>query len=286
MKNIHISLEFFPPNSEVMAKKLWDCVNQLQFLYPSFVSVTYGAGGSTRERTHSTINRIIKETSMTCAAHLTCVGATKNDVNLVAENYWNSGIRHIVALRGDPPDGKKYHPTKEGYKFASDLVSGLMKVGKFEITVAAYPEIHPEALSAELDLDNLKRKIDSGAVRAITQFFFDNSYFFQFLDRAHNAGIKIPIIPGIMPITNFERIIQFSKACGTTIPQKFFQLFHGLEDDPLGRRAVARDIAIKQCEELVSSGIENLHFYTLNRSDLTKDICKQIGITELGNHHE
>jgi len=274
-----VSFEFFPPKSDEMAAKLWECVQRLEPLAPAFVSVTYGAGGSTRERTHETVRRIAQETTLACAAHLTCVAATREEVDNVARDYWNSGIRHIVALRGDPPeDADRYQPVQDGYEHASDLVSGLKQVGAFEITVAAYPEVHPEAESAESDLENLKRKLDAGAVRAISQFFFDNAYFLRFRDRVAAAGIEVPIVPGIMPVTNFARISTFADACGATIPSSLSAVFQKLEDDPASIRSVATELAAAQCAELLAAGVDGLHFYTLNRGDLTTAICARIGI--------
>lgn len=274
-----VSFEFFPPKSDDMAVKLWESVKRLEPLAPAFVSVTYGAGGGTRERTHATVRRIAQETTLACAAHLTCVAATREEVDEVARDYWNSGVRHIVALRGDQPDGAdRYEPDPAGYEHASDLVAGLKRVGPFEISVAAYPEVHPEATSAASDLDNLKRKLDAGAVRAITQFFFDTSHFLRFRDRAAAAGIEAPIVPGIMPVTNFARIQSFAAACGASIPDSFQAAFDGLDDDLAGRRRVATELAAALCEELLASGVSSLHFYTLNRADLTTAICDRIGI--------
>jgi len=279
MNPVTISLEFFPPKTDEMTAKLWQCIEQLAPLSPDFVSVTYGAGGSTRERTHTTVKRIVKETALSCAAHLTCIAASKEEVDKVAHNYWDSGIRHIVALRGDPPDGNiNYEPATDGYRYASDLVAGLRNVSPFEISVAAYPETHPEAKSAESDLENLKRKLDAGAVRAITQFFFENSHFLKFRDRAFSAGINVPIIPGIMPVTNFSKIKSFAQICGTNIPNWLSSSFENMDDDQVGRKILATDIAAQQCEDLIAEGVNGLHFYTLNRADLISEICSRIGI--------
>ena len=274
-----VSFEFFPPKSDEMAEKLWQAVQRLEPLEPAFVSVTYGAGGGTRTRTHATVRRIKAETRLQAAAHLTCVGATREEVDEVARSYWSGGIRHVVALRGDPPEGQEtYTPTPGGYRFAADLVAGLKRVADFEISVAAYPEVHPEAESAAADLDNLKRKLDAGATRAITQFFFDNAVFARFLDRAAAAGIDTPIVPGIMPVGNFARIARFAASCGATMPKRLADAFAGLDDDPGARREVALDVAAAQCEGLLAAGVRHIHFYTLNRADLTTAICGRIGI--------
>ncbi len=277
--NLEVSFEFFPPKTDAMMEQLWQCVKRLEPLQPKFVSVTYGAGGSTRERTHAIVRRIQGETGIRSAAHLTCVGATREQVDEVARDYWNSGIRHIVALRGDPAEGQTtYQPYPGGYAFAADLIGGLKRVADFEISTAAYPEVHPEAKSAEADLDNLKRKIDAGATRAITQFFFDNARYFDFVDRARRAGINVPIVPGIMPVTNFAKIAQFSKACGASIPPWLADAFDGLDDDAETRKQVAASIAFAQCQHLRDAGVRHFHFYTLNRADLTFAICHILGL--------
>ena len=274
-----ISLEFFPPKTEKMEQTLWSSIKRLELLNPKFVSVTYGAGGTTRERTHNTVRRIQSETDLATAAHLTCVDATRAEVDQVAKDYWDSGIRHVVALRGDPPEGQsQYQAHKNGYAYGADLVAGLRNIADFEISVAAYPEVHPEAASAEADLDVLKRKVDAGATRAITQFFFDNEKYLRFVDRAAGAGIDIPIVPGIMPVTNFTRVVQFADQCGASIPQAMAEAFAGLEDDPDGRRQVAIEQATAQCRGLRDRGVEFLHFYTLNRADLTFAICHFLGL--------
>ncbi|MCZ6838745.1 MAG: methylenetetrahydrofolate reductase [NAD(P)H] [Alphaproteobacteria bacterium] len=278
---ISVSFEFFPPKSEDAEVALWDTVCRLAPLQPAFVSVTYGAGGSTRERTHATVTRIARETALTPAAHLTCVDATRSEVDDVARQYWEAGIRHLVALRGDPPENTtSYSPAAGGYKYASDLVSGLRKVADFEISVAAYPEVHPDAPSRAFDLDYLKRKIDAGATRAITQFFFDNSVFLRFRDAVAAAGIDAPLVPGIMPVTNFNGIRGFAERCGTSIPAWLADAFEGLDDDPDGRRRVAEKVAGDQCLELMKHGVDEFHFYTLNRAQLTVAICRQLGISE------
>lgn len=274
-----VSFEFFPPKTAEMEARLWDAVKRLEPLAPRFVSVTYGAGGSTRERTHNTVRRILAETTLTPAAHLTCVGATREEVDQVAREYWDSGVRHIVALRGDSPEGMGgYKPHPGGYPYAVDLVAGLRKIGDFEISVAAYPEIHPDASNAGADLDNLKRKIDAGATRAITQYFFDGHPFLDFLERARKAGITVPIVPGILPVTNFQQVVKFSAACGAAVPPWLARLFEGLDGDPETRRLVAATVAAEQCRALQANGINEFHFYTLNRADLTYAICHVLGL--------
>lgn len=274
-----VSFEFFPPKTAEMEDRLWAAVKRLEPLAPRFVSVTYGAGGSTRERTHNTVRRILAETTLTPAAHLTCVGATREEVDQVAREYWNSGVRHIVALRGDSPEGMgRYKPHPGGYPYAVDLVAGLRKIGDFEISVAAYPETHPDAADAGADLDNLKRKIDAGATRAITQYFFEVRPFLDFLERARKAGIAVPIVPGILPVTNFQQVVKFSAACGAAVPPWLARLFEGLDDDPETRRLVAATAAAEQCRVLQANGINEFHFYTLNRADLTYAICHVLGL--------
>jgi methylenetetrahydrofolate reductase (NADPH) len=274
-----VSFEFFPPKTDEMEEKLWQTVERLEWLAPRFVSVTYGAGGSTRERTHATVTRIRRETALEPAAHLTCVGASRAEIDAVAERYWAAGIRHIVALRGDPPAGVAgYTPHPEGYAYAADLVAGLRRVGDFEISVAAFPERHPEAASAEADLDNLKRKIDAGANRAITQFFFDVDVYVRFVERARAAGITVPIVPGILPVTNFAQVKKFAAQCGASVPGWMAAQFEGLDDDPETRRLVAASMAAEQCRLLQAQGVGEFHFYTLNRADLTVAICHMIGV--------
>ncbi|HYB08732.1 MAG TPA: methylenetetrahydrofolate reductase [NAD(P)H] [Alphaproteobacteria bacterium] len=262
-----------------MEHQLWNAIERLKPLDPLFVSVTYGAGGSTRERTHATVRRIRGETRLEPAAHLTCVGATREEVDAVARDYWGAGIRHIVALRGDPPaPAARYEPYPGGYAYAADLVSGLRRVGDFEISVAAYPEIHPEAKNAAADLDNLKRKIDAGATRAITQFFFDVGVYLRFVDKCRAAGVTVPIVPGILPVTNYTRVVQFAQSCGASIPRWLAGLFEGLDDDPSTRQLVAATAAAEQCRELYAEGIDEFHFYTLNRADLSYAICHILGL--------
>ena len=262
-----------------MEEALWTAIRRLAPLEPRFVSVTYGAGGSTRERTHATVVRILKETNLTPAAHLTCVGASRDEVLEVAREYWDAGIRHIVALRGDAPEGEStYVPDPQGFAYAADLVTGLRSVGDFEISVAAYPETHPAAASPEADLDNLKRKIDCGASRAITQFFFDVDHYFRFLDRARAAGITVPIVPGLLPVTNFTQVRKFSGLCGTEVPDWLADLFEGLDDDAETRKLVAASVVADQCRRLEAGGINEFHFYTLNRADLTYAISHILGL--------
>ena len=258
---------------------LWGAIKRLEPLSPRFVSVTYGAGGSTRALTHNTVRRILAETALTPAAHLTCVGATRAEVAAVADAYWQAGVRHVVALRGDPPAGEAgYLPFPDGYAYASDLVAGLRRRHDFEISVATYPEGHPEAPSLEADLDNLKRKIDAGATRAITQFFFDNSAFLRFRDRCAAAGIAVPIVPGIMPITNFVQTARFAAKAGASVPASMARQFEGLEQDPETRKLVAASIAAEQCRHLAAEGVTEFHFYTLNRADLTYALCHLLGL--------
>ena len=276
---LDVSFEFFPPKTAEMEESLWRAITRLAPLNPRFVSVTYGAGGSTRERTHATVVRIRRETALEPAAHLTCVGATAGEVDDVARRYWDAGIRHVVALRGDAPDGSgKYVPHAEGYSLAADLVTGLKRIADFEISVAAYPEIHPDARSSRDDLDNLKRKIDAGASRAITQYFFGAETFLRFRDRARSAGIGVPLVPGIMPVTNFKQMVRFSQACGASVPAWLADLFEGLDGDPETRRLVAATVAAEQCRALQAAGVKEFHFYTLNRADLTFAICHILGL--------
>ena len=274
-----VSFEFFPPNSEKMEATLWKSIERLAGLEPSFVSVTYGADGSTRERTHAAVERIIAETELTPAPHLTCVGASRGEIDDIARDYWEMGVRHLVALRGDAPkDSGPYTPHPDGYAYANDLVEGLSKVADFDISVAAYPEVHPEAPDAAFDLDNLKRKLDAGASRAITQFFFDVDMYLRFRDRCAAAGIESSIVPGILPITRFPQLERFAKMCGASVPQWLSERFEGLEDDVETRQLIAANVAIEQVRALQQEGIEEFHFYTLNRSELTYAICHALGV--------
>lgn len=274
-----VSFEFFPPKTERMEEVLWSSIRRLMPLDCNFVSVTYGAGGSTRSRTHSTVVRILKETSLVPAAHLTCVGASREEVNSVASAYWEAGVRKIVALRGDPPgDDNTFRPHPDGYLHGADLVSGLKRLADFDISVASYPETHVEASSPQEDIDNLKRKIDAGASRTITQFFFDVEVYLRWLERVRRAGINVPVIPGIMPISNFENAARFSKMCGASIPVWLENLFEGLSEDAETRKLVGAVVAAEQCRRLQAAGISDFHFYTLNRADLTYAICHILGL--------
>mgnify|MGYP006411864119 FL=1 len=278
-EGVKVSFEFFPPATEKAEASLWSCIDRLSPVKPSFVSVTYGAGGTTRERTHETVVKIAKETNLEAAAHLTCVGSHRQEIDDIAKRYWQAGIRHIVALRGDAPEGAgSYQANPDGYAYASDLVSGLKKVADFEISVAAYPESHPESKNPEADLDNLKRKIDAGATRAITQYFFEPETYLRFLERARAAGIHVPIVPGILPVTNITQVKKFSKLSGTTVPDWLTELFDGLDDDPETRKLIAASVAAEQCRILHASGVNDFHFYTLNRADLTYAICHILGV--------
>jgi methylenetetrahydrofolate reductase (NADPH) len=273
-----LSFEFFPPKTDALEHQLWTCIRRLEPLGPRFVSVTYGAGGGTRLRTHATVARIVQETSLVPAAHLTCVGAGRGEVDEVAAQYWEAGVRHIVALRGDAPPGAAYEPHPDGYAFAADLVAGLRRVADFEISVAAYPETHPAALGPGADLDNLKRKLDAGATRAITQFFFDTSVYLRFLDRCLAAGIKAPIVPGILPVSNFAQAAKISAMCGTNVPDWLGHLFDGTDDDQEIRRMVATVVTAEQVRLLQANGVDEFHFYTLNRADLTYAIAHILGV--------
>jgi methylenetetrahydrofolate reductase (NADPH) len=273
-----LSFEFFPPKNDALEAQLWTCVRRLEQLQPRFVSVTYGAGGTTQARTHATVTRLVRETTLTPAAHLTCVGASKGEVDDVAREYWDAGVRRIVALRGDAPAGQDYQPHSDGYAYANDLVAGLKRIADFEISVAAYPETHPTAVSDDHDLDNLKRKLDAGATRAITQYFFDGTVFLRFLDRALAAGITAPIVPGIMPVSNYAQAAKFSAMCGASVPEWLGAMFEGTEDDPETRRMIAAILAAEQVRLLQANGVDEFHFYTLNRPDLTFAIAHLLGV--------
>ena len=274
-----VSFEFFPPQNEKAEVRLWQSIDRLKGLHPRFVSVTYGADGSTRERTHNAVARLMRETSLTTAPHLTCVGASRGEIDDIARKYWDMGVRHLVALRGDPPRGQEhYEPHPGGYAYASDLVAGLKKIGDFEISVAAYPEVHPEASDANFDLANLKRKLDAGATRAITQFFFDADVFLRFRDRCAAAGIQSPIVPGILPITRFPQLEKFAASCGATVPDWLRQWFEGLDEDTETRQMIAASVAIDQVRRLQAEGVDEFHFYTLNRSELAFAICHALGV--------
>ena len=274
-----VSFEFFPPKTPALESSLWAAIERLAPLDPAFVSVTYGAGGGTRSRTHRIVGRLIGETALVPAAHLTCVGASRAEVDDVARAYWALGVRRLVALRGDPPEGAtRYEPQPDGYDRAADLVAGLRRLADFEISVAAHPETHPDAASAPADLDNLKRKLDAGASRAITQFFFDPDVFFRFRDRVVAAGIDAPLVPGILPVTNVARPLSFAAACGTGAPDWVARLFDGLDSEPDTRQLVAAELAAEQCRRLQAEAVEDFHFYTLNRAELTLAICRMLGV--------
>jgi methylenetetrahydrofolate reductase (NADPH) len=279
---IAVSFEFFPPKTAKMEASLWAAIQKLQPLRPRFVSVTYGAGGSTRERTHATVERLVRETHLRPAAHLTCVGATREEVDAVIRSYWQAGVRHIVALRGDPPEGagSAYRPYPGGYANAAALVPGILAAGDFEVSVAAYPEKHPHSPSLAADIDNLKAKIDAGASRAITQFFFDNDHYYRFLDAVGAAGIDVPIVPGIIPVHNFSQVARFAAQCGTSIPAHVAARFEGLDDDVETTHLIAATVAAEQVLDLTSQGVREFHFYTLNRAALVYAICHLLGIRE------
>jgi methylenetetrahydrofolate reductase (NADPH) len=275
---IRVSFEFFPPKTEAMEKQLWGAVEALAPVGPDFMSVTYGAGGSTRERTHAVVSRIQNELKVPAAAHLTCVNATRDEIDAIADAYWKAGIRHIVALRGDPPGGFDgvFVPTPGGYAYANELVTGLLRLHPFEISVAAYPECHPQAPDAAFDLDALKRKIDAGATRAITNFFFDSDCYARFLERAKKAGITVPIVPGILPLTNFSHAAKMAASSNVSIPDSVRAQFDGLDEDPQARRAAATRVALAQCRALYALGVRHFHFYTLNRAELVLDIYRDL----------
>lgn len=280
MGDMRVSFEFFPPKTRAMHERLWSSIERLAPLGPDFVSVTYGAGGSTRARTHETVARILKETDLRAAAHLTCVAATKDEVDAVLKDYWRAGVRHIVALRGDPPDGpgEKYAPHPGGYANAAELAAGARNIADFEITVGCYPEKHPDSANFDADIDLLKAKIDAGATRAITQFFYYNDVYFRYLDRVRAAGVDIPITPGIMPIANFNGLKKMAAICGASLPSKIIRLFENLDDDPETRRLVAATVTAEQCLDLASQGVEQFHFYTLNRAELVYALCHMLGL--------
>jgi methylenetetrahydrofolate reductase (NADPH) len=277
---VRVSFEFFPPKTEEMEKTLWEAIGRLEPLQPNFVSITYGAGGTTRERTHATVARIVNDTSLKPAAHLTCVGASRAEIDEVVRGYRQAGVRHIVALRGDPPGGPDapYHPAVGGYRDTAELVAGIKAIGDFEVSVAAYPEKHPQSPNLLHDIDLLKRKVDAGADRAITQFFFDNSVYLRFLDVAAAAGLNIPIVPGIVPMQNFKQTAGFAKRTGASVPAWLAERFEGLDDDPVTRRLVAAAVCAEQVVDLIDRGVQDLHFITMNRADLVFAICHLIGL--------
>jgi methylenetetrahydrofolate reductase (NADPH) len=277
--DIEVSFEFFPPRTEKMEQTLWESIKTLEPLHPRFVSVTYGAGGSTRERTHATVERILKETLLTPAAHLTCVGATREEVDEVAHAYWDPGVRHLVALRGDPSEpGTPFAPHPGGYANAAELVAGLKQIASFDISIAAYPECHPDSGSVAADLENLKRKVDAGADRAITQFFFSPDCFLRFQDAVAAAGMEIEIVPGILPVSNVAQTRRFAETCGATIPSWLNGLFEGLDDLPAARQLIAATVAAELAGQLYAGGVRHFHFYTLNRAELSYAICHLLGV--------
>src|SRR5271168_5317379 len=277
-----VSFEFFPPGDEPMAQQLWQSVLRLAPLRPSFVSITYGADGSTRARTHEFVQKVLRETDLRVAPHLTCVAASRQEVLDIAEGYWNQGVRHLVALRGDAPANSAasggYQPHPQGFGFASDLVRGLKQVANFEVSVAAYPEGHPESAGVDADLENLRRKVDAGANRAITQFFFETDLFLRYRDRCAASGMRIGIVPGILPITRFPQMLRFAARCGATVPEWLCRRFDGLDDDPETRRMIAAHVAVEQVQRLRQHGVDEFHFYTLNRAELTYAICHAMGM--------
>lgn len=277
---MRVSFEFFPPKTEDMERSLWEAIRRLAPLSPHFVSVTYGAGGSTRERTHSTVKRLINETALKPAAHLTCVDAVRGDVDQVVRDYHAAGVRRIVALRGDPAGGlgAAFTPHPGGYRNAADLVSGIKRIADFEVSVSAYPEKHPESASVDADIDMLKAKVDAGATRAITQFFFENDLYFRYLDRVRARGIDIPIVPGILPVQNFKAATTFATRAGASVPGWLAQRFDGLDDDPATRKLIAAAVAAEQVLDLVERGVSDFHFYTMNRADLVYAICHLLGV--------
>jgi methylenetetrahydrofolate reductase (NADPH) len=281
---IQVSFEFFPPKTDEMERTLWESVTRLAPLDPNFVSVTYGAGGSTRERTHATVKRILDETPLVPAAHLTCVEATRDEVDAVVRNYWDVGVRHIVALRGDPTGGigARYAPHPGGYLNAADLVAGIKRARDFEVSVAAYPEKHPDSPSVAADIDMLKAKVDAGAARAMTQFFFENDLYFRYLDRVRARGIDIPIVPGILPVQNFKQTKSFAGRCGASVPAWLADRFDGLDDDPATRKLIAAAVAAEQVLDLVDRGVSDFHFYTMNRADLVYAVCHLLGLRPAG----
>jgi methylenetetrahydrofolate reductase (NADPH) len=279
-RRIRVSFEFFPPKTDDMERTLWESISRLAPLAPNFVSVTYGAGGSTRERTHATVKRILNETALTPAAHLTCVAATCQDIDAVIRAYYEAGVRHIVALRGDPPGGvgERYAPHPGGYLHGADLVAGIRRIADIEVSVAAYPEKHPDSPSVEADIDMLKAKVDAGATRAMTQFFFENELYFRYLERVRARGIRIPIVPGILPVQNFKQAKSFASRCGASVPDWLAERFDGLDDDPSTRKLIAAAVAAEQVLDLVDQGVTDFHFYTMNRADLVFAVCHLLGL--------
>jgi methylenetetrahydrofolate reductase (NADPH) len=279
-RRIRVSFEFFPPKTEEMEKTLWESITRLAPLKPNFVSVTYGAGGSTRERTHATVKRMLTETALTPAAHLTCVAATREEIDAVIYSYCAAGVGHIVALRGDPVGGvaERYAPHPGGYRNAADLVGGIKRIADVEVSVSAYPEKHPDSPTVEADLDMLAAKVDAGATRAITQFFFENDLYFRYLDRVRGRGIDVPVVPGILPVQNFKQTTNFASRCGASVPAWLARRFDGLENDPATRKLIAAAVAAEQVIDLVDRGVTDFHFYTMNRADLVYAVCHLLGL--------
>jgi methylenetetrahydrofolate reductase (NADPH) len=284
-RRINVSFEFFPPKTEEMERTLWEAVTRLAPLNPNFVSVTYGAGGSTRERTHATVKRILDETALVPAAHLTCVAATRDEVDAVVRKYWDVGVRHIVALRGDPTGGvgERYTPHPGGYLNAADLVAGIKRARDIEVSVAAYPEKHPDSPTVAADIDMLQAKVDAGATRAMTQFFFENDLYFRYLERVRARGIDIPIVPGILPVQNFKQAKTFAERCGASVPPWLAERFDGLDNDPATRKLIAAAVAAEQVIDLVDRGVGDFHFYTMNRADLVYAVCHLLGLRPAGS---
>ncbi len=280
--DVKVSFEFFPPKTDEMEVALWEAIARLAPLHPDFVSVTYGAGGTTRERTHSTVARLVQETALKPAAHLTCVGSTREEIYSILDDYQQAGVDHIVALRGDPPTGlgSPYEAHPHGFASTAELVAAACQRGNFDVSVSAYPEKHPESASFDVDLDVLQAKIDAGATRAITQFFFDNDVYFRFLDKVHQRGITIPIVPGIVPVLNFKQTAHFAQRCGASIPAWLARRFDGLESDPATRRLIAAAVAAEQAFDLLDRGVKHFHFYTMNKADLVFAICHLIGVRQ------
>jgi methylenetetrahydrofolate reductase (NADPH) len=287
-RRIRVSFEFFPPKTEEMEKTLWESITRLAPLRPNFVSVTYGAGGTTRERTHATVKRILDETALMPAAHLTCVAATREEIDAVIRSYCEAGVRHIVALRGDPVGGldERYAPHPGGYRNGADLVAGIKRIADVEVSVSAYPERHPDSHTVEADIDMLEAKVDAGATRAMTQFFFDNDHYFRYLDHVRARGIEIPIVPGILPVQNFKQTKNFAARCGASVPDWLAERFDGLDDDAATRKLIAAAVAAEQVTDLVDRGVTDFHFYTMNRADLVYAVCHLLGLRPSHEHGE
>jgi methylenetetrahydrofolate reductase (NADPH) len=282
MSGIRFSFEFFPPKTAEMEERLWDSVERLSGLNPVFVSVTYGAGGSTRERTLGVIEKLAKTKNLQPAGHITCVNASRDEVDDVLKRYWAAGVRRIVALRGDAPDGAgaPYTPHPDGYRYASDLIEGARKIGNFDISVGCYPEIHPDATDINAEIENLKRKFDAGATRAITQFFFEPEYYFRFVEAARSAGITQPIVPGVMLQSNFKGLARMAKLCNAEIPQRIADIYEGLDDDVATRDMITAQLVAELCNKLRDQGVRDFHFYTMNRANLSLATCRLLGVKQ------